>query len=388
MLLVWDNFESVLPTFQEGEPAIGGLGVYTDEARRALAALYRELTEGDPKGRLLVTCRPEETGLPGIKEISLGGSGARGQPAPAGSGARRQGHRLRPGRGPEPLLQALADHPLSIALVAPYLKERTPEQILAEFGALIAGFADDASPEGRNRSLLASLEFSKRRLSEAARAVLPYLAWFQGGVFERCLIAFAELEPERWQAVRAELVATALLRVETLEWSNTPFLRFHPTLPFAARPTEVPDPEAAEQRFIAVYLAVMRMVDEALRGRQPGAGMRLMALEEANFRAAIRRAFGRGDRREGQSLADTLRNVPETAGRPRERDELVDWVRNQMPAEGALDAATCAAIRQHAWSRLTQGHAAEAIATIEDLIQRLAIGRTGRRAPTQRSRPP
>ena len=380
VLLVWDNFESTLPAFQAGDPAAGaggggGLGVYTDQARQALAALYRELTEGSPNGRLLVTCRPEETGLAGIKEIALEGL------------ARPDSLHLlaavldaksiatdRPGyERPEieDLLDALADHPLSIALVAPHLKERTPKQILDEFGQLIAQVADDSSPEGRNRSLLASLEFSKRRLSEAARAVLPYLAWFQGGVFEDYLIVFAKLEPERWQAVRAELAATALLRVETLDWSNTPFLRFHPTLPFAARPTEVPDPDAAEQRFIAIYLAVMGMVDEALRGRQPGAGMRLMALEEANFRAAIRRAFARGARPEGQYLADTLQTFLQRAGRPRERDELVNLVREQMPAQGALDGATCAAIQDHAWSRFTQGHADEAIATLEDLIRRL-----------------
>ncbi len=43
----------------------------------------------------------------------------------------------------------------------------------------------------------------------------------------------------------------------------------------------------------------MLTVDEALGGGQPAAGMRLMSLEEANFRTAIRRAFRRGDRQAG-----------------------------------------------------------------------------------------
>jgi tetratricopeptide (TPR) repeat protein len=113
------------------------------------------------------------------------------------------------------------------------------------------------------------------------------------------------------------------------------------------------------------------MVREALTGRQPGAGMRLLALEEANFRAAMRRAFARGGRREGVALAEVLQMFLQSAARLRERGELVTWVREQMPADGGLDDATCAAIRQHAWSRLTQGHADGAIAALEDLIERL-----------------
>jgi hypothetical protein len=42
---------------------------------------------------------------------------------------------------------------------------------------------------------------------------LPYLAWFEGGVFELFLIAFAGLNADAWGAVRSELVATALIRV-------------------------------------------------------------------------------------------------------------------------------------------------------------------------------
>src|SRR6185295_18033578 len=73
------------------------------------------------------------------------------------------------------LLRDLQDHPLSIELVAPHLRSLTPAKIRAEFGALLERFTDDAAYEGRNRSLLASLEFSKRRLSVAAQAALPAL---------------------------------------------------------------------------------------------------------------------------------------------------------------------------------------------------------------------
>lgn len=91
-----------------------------------------------------------------------------------------------------------------------------------------------------------------------------------------------------WAAVRSELAAIALLKVEEVPELNPPYLRFHPTLAYAARPADVPEELAgAEQRFSQVYLGVMRAADEALRGRQPAAGMALLAGEEANLRRAI-----------------------------------------------------------------------------------------------------
>jgi tetratricopeptide (TPR) repeat protein len=161
-----------------------------------------------------------------------------------------------------------------------------------------------------------------------------------------------------------------LVNVEVPEGFNIPYLRFHPTLPYAARPTDLPDLDAAEERFIAVYLNVRQIACDALRGSQPAAGMALVAREEANFRAAINRTFGRGNRQDAWSMADTLGLYLQSAGRLRERDTLVEWSRAQL-GENTLDAATCEAIGQHAWSRFTQGHADEALQRVQDLITRL-----------------
>ncbi|MCP4534767.1 MAG: CHAT domain-containing protein, partial [Delftia sp.] len=69
VLWVWDNFESTLPAFQSGR-ATGT--AFPDEERQRLVKLYGELTEGRPRGWLLVTCRPTATGLQGIAEMELG----------------------------------------------------------------------------------------------------------------------------------------------------------------------------------------------------------------------------------------------------------------------------------------------------------------------------
>jgi len=373
----------VQPEGQQGESILS----FSADARARLQQLYRDLTaaeRGLPAGRLLVTCRPAETGLAGIKDLPLAGL-ARPDSLYLlaavldikGISTNRPGYE-RPAI--DRLLDALADHPLSIELVAPHLKELAPAAILADYGKLLDRFADGDAFEARNKSLLASLEFSKRHLSPAAQEALPYLAWFEGGAFEVSVLNFANLEPAAWEPVRAELVATALIGIEDdMLVGDRPYLRFHPTLAHAARPAGAPD---LEERFIDVYLAVMQAADGALRGRQPAAGMALLAAEEANLRAAMLRAFRRGARQEGGWLAGTLGVYLERAGRLRDRDALAGWVKAQMPEDGALDEAACAATRQHAWSLFTQGHAAEAIRQVQELIARLeAEGLTGGEDP-------
>jgi len=100
VLLVWDNFESALSTFlgaptsgqpgaptsgrpgapasgRPGAPASGRPADGTPTLLSDLQRLHRELTDGDAPlrhgGRLLVTCRPQETGLAGIRELRLNG---------------------------------------------------------------------------------------------------------------------------------------------------------------------------------------------------------------------------------------------------------------------------------------------------------------------------
>ncbi len=101
VLLVWDNFESVLPAWRPGsagcqparqdagEPRAGEppalpsasapptASALASDLLADLQRLYRDLTDADnPKqvrGRLLVTCRPAETGLDGIAGLGLAG---------------------------------------------------------------------------------------------------------------------------------------------------------------------------------------------------------------------------------------------------------------------------------------------------------------------------
>ena len=153
VLMVWDNYESVLPQFgvavnagaaQQGSP-------YTDVERRLLADLFRDLTTGPGKGCVLVTCRPGETELPDARKFELQGLARADSLWLLQRILNRDGVKLNDPRLAhnklDPLLDDLADHPLSLELVGPYLRSLTPEQIRADFGKLVKTMRQDSDEE-------------------------------------------------------------------------------------------------------------------------------------------------------------------------------------------------------------------------------------------------
>jgi hypothetical protein len=289
VLVVWDNFESALPQFNNGAAAHGS--PYTDEERRRLAELFRDFTAGPGEGCLLVTCRPGDTALPGAQRYELQGLARADSLWLLASILRRDGLTLADPRLSrdklDPLLRDLADHPLSLELVGPHLRTLTPEEIRADFGRLLAKFQQEA-PEGRNQSLLASLEFSRRHLSPAAREALPWLGLFSGGVFEDNLLDVSQLTPEAWEPIRRELQGIALLRAEEdIQIAGRPFLRFHPTLASAAADSSLAQNPEIRERFVGVYGALMQALNKGLRGSQSRTALETLNREEANYRTAV-----------------------------------------------------------------------------------------------------
>jgi tetratricopeptide (TPR) repeat protein len=372
VLLVWDNFESVLPQFNDGAAAHGS--PYTDDERRRLAELFRDLTTGPGKGCLLVTCRPGETGLPGAQRYELQGLARADSLWLLASILRRDGLTLNDPRLSrdklDPLLRDLADHPLSLELVGPHLRTLTPEAIRADFGKLLAKLQQEA-PEGRNQSLLASLEFSRRHLSPAAREALPWLGLFSIGVFEALLLDVSQLAPEAWEPIRRELQGIALLRVEgNLQVGGRPFLRFHPTLSSsAADPTLMQNLEI-RQRFLGVYTALMRDLDKALTGSQSRAALEVLNREEANYRTAVQWAVADRQFPTAAALGVTFRDYLERLGRLRERSAWVHWLKDAVGQEGFTKEAADYE-RDHAWTRFTQGDLQGAVDQLQALIKRL-----------------
>lgn len=372
VLLIWDNFESTLPQFQRGEE--GGIVAYPEGERARLLKFYEAVTDNMGEGRLLVTCRPANTSLPGIGQLALGGLARPDSLLLLQSVVdlkaivlERKGWER---EEVEKLVDLLGDHPLSIALVGPHLEKLEPAKMCADFAGLLDQFEDEHEEEAKNRSLRASLSFSTSRLSVSARAVLPFLAWFSGGAFENIVLAFAQLVSEEWSPLRAELEETALLTVEELPGFLVPFLRFHPTLPYAARRDGVGDLEGAGDRFVAIYLDVIRQVDAIFQAENSKDGQILAEREELNFRSSLEIAFRiDGAQQACRELAGTLGNFLQMTGRFRERDQLADWVQAHMiPSHGPLDTAERASIQQHALSLASRGRALEAATRLGQLI--------------------
>jgi len=372
VLMVWDNFESALPQFSD--VAAGHASPYTDDERRRLAELFQDLTTGPGKGCLLVTCRPGETGLPGAHKYELQGLARADSLWLLSSILRRDALTLSDPRLSreklDPLLNDLSDHPLSLELVGPHLRTLTPEAIRADFGKLLAKFQQEAH-EGRNQSLLASLEFSRRHLSPAAREALPWLGLFSGGVFEGLLLAVSRLAPEVWESIRQELQDIALLRAEDdLQVGDRSFLRFHPTLATAAAdPTFAQSPEI-RQRFIGVYIALKQVLSKALIGPQPRAALEVLNREEANYRTAVQWAVADKQLPAAAALGDTFLKYLERSGRLGERDAWVQWLKDGVSKLGFTLAASDYE-RQHAWTRFTQGDPQGAVDQLQALIERL-----------------
>ena len=378
VLLVWDNYESALPQFNDGAAAHGS--PYTDEERTRLADLFRDLTTGPGKGCVLVTCRPGDTGLPAARRHELHGLARADSLWLLAEILQKHDLKLSDPRLTrdklDPLLSDLADHPLSLELVGPHLKTLTPEAIRQDFAALLSRFEQEAplGPDGkpgRNSSLLASLEFSRRHLSPAARAALPWLGLFTGGVFEQPFLDVSQITPEAWEPIRRELQSIALVRAEDgIKIGKRPFLRFHPTLASAAADGTLAQQPEIRERFLQVYLALVQALNKALRGSQSRAALDILDREEANYRTAVRWAIGDGLIREAAALGDTFKDYLERSGRLRERDAWVTMLRDATQL-GAFTAEAAAYEMQDAYRSFEQGDPQGAVEQLQALIERL-----------------
>ena len=223
----------------------------------------------------------------------------------------------------------------------------------------------------RNTSLLASLEFSRRHVSPAARAALPWLSLFSGGVFEDNFLDVSQIDPAAWDPMRFELQGIALLRIENdTQIANRPFLRFHPTLAIASADSTFAENPEVRDRFVQVYRAVERMLNQMLFGSQPRAALTILDREEMNFRTAVRWAIAGGQFRTAANLGHTFREYLERSGRLRERDAWVQMLRDAVTQPSFTEEAARYE-RDHAWTLFSQGNPQEAVNKLQSLVERL-----------------
>lgn len=345
VLVVWDNYESVLPAFRDGRPE-----------PPELSALARAWSTGG--SRVLVTCRGPETGL-GAWAFALGELSADEGVllvvrALERLGVSRKGLGLT-AEALAPLVARLGGHPLALELVAPHLRTLSVDRVLDELGPLLAQ-ARQAHGEGRNTSIEASLAFSTRHLSEATRAALPALSLLAGGAMEQMA---SELIPG-WEAVKPELVRLGLARV------GDGLVRPHPVLGDAGVAVD----EALRGRFVALVVAFCGAFDKQVRTAQAKAWMAVMAASEATARRGMELALAAGDGQSAWFVADSLKLFLGNAGRGSAGARLMEEL-HRRAGSAALTELSAKLAREAAVAAAARDPAA-AVRALEGLATRLA----------------
>ncbi len=342
-LVVWDNFETILPE--------GSIPLSAEDLQELLEAGNRWFcqnlsaeTEGRiPNSCLLVTTRnpdiPHDAFTPGarcglyplpglnpIESLELAGSILANLNIP------------RPDRESlSQLLYFLGDHPLSIQLVIPHLGQgKTVEQLIDDFDALLPGFKKGKGIE-RNQSLEVSLQYSLSRLDNETRALLPRLSVFRGGAFEDDMLEITQIDAGTWQRVRTQLVSWSLIRVEHMEGINPPFLRFHPTLaPYLARQIKGDDLGQIETRYWQHYYSQANYLYN-IDPSNPHKARAMANLDMPNLRRALTLAVGAAALREAADFAGSINRFLDFFGRLRERDDVNKILRNAVEKQNPQD---------------------------------------------------
>jgi tetratricopeptide (TPR) repeat protein len=196
-LLIWDNFEPVNGFPQGNQPLVPAA------ERESLKQFLKQLRGG--QSWVLITSRREENwldcgyalrGLKGLVQPDAEELAARILLEAGVDRAKLPGEYLE-------LLELLGGHPLSLRVVLRHLKTQTPVQLIEALRRGLDTF-QGAEEEGRETSLVVSLDYSFAKLSARARQHLPFLGLFSERVDADWLHAFSRNPDIDWgQAYRA-----------------------------------------------------------------------------------------------------------------------------------------------------------------------------------------
>jgi tetratricopeptide (TPR) repeat protein len=272
------------------------------------------------------------------------------------------------------LLLQLDHHPLAIQIVLPTLRKHSVATIRTEFATLLPTFTDD-SISGRNRSLLASLEYSLQRLSMEQRKLLPQLVIFEGGANESNLLDITKMPDDVWTTLRSTLEQAALLTAERIDKQSTvPFLHFHPVLiPYLRQQTE-PTPELC-QRYAQHYHAVINyLYDEDFH--HPNLVRALVRRELPNLRHALEILLQEGTLGDASNMVHSIARFLTLFDMVRESDKMLERVTSAIETTSnrrgtVLTAIECTHEIAIASNERVNGNISGALTRLECLLTRI-----------------
>jgi tetratricopeptide (TPR) repeat protein len=238
------------------------------------------------------------------------------------------------------LLIKLDHHPLAMSLTLLALRDQTLtlSDINRDYAALLMGFKDDTTT-GRNASLLASLEYSLRRLSPEQREWLLRLAPFEGGASEDDLLKITEIPEAAWSELRPALEHAALIIPERVANYQAPFLRFHPILVPYLRTLSNAQPAELLARFAARYYVLSRYFYQE-DSKNPQAVRPLVLRELPNLRRGLDLLIEQGENEAAVDMADSLNQFYINFDMSRERVALIAQIGEvNIVSDGTLSYA-------------------------------------------------
>ncbi len=222
------------------------------------------------------------------------------------------------------LLRQLDHHPLAIQQIVPALQSIPLAHLVSDFSALLERFSDDTAT-GRDRSLLASLEYSLRNISKDQQSLLPNLVYFEGGAWEPDLIRVMDIAQKDWESLRTTLMQVALLTTEQVyPGIDEPYIRFHPIfIPYLRHKFGLND-TTLRQRYIEAYIFRANNLSQSFNLYLPDT-QSLIRMDLANSWYTLDLLLAQNKREFALDIADSLDKFFTLFGFERERERL--WVR-------------------------------------------------------------
>jgi len=299
LLLVWDNFESIVsmpdPTGATSPLADTGCGKLKDFLRRVAT---------DSRSVILITSRTPENWLGSLQRLAVGGLAhdeaveyANHLLEPLPSAAPR-----RAARAFGELLEWLDGHPLSMRLILPHLEDIDAAHLLAGLRGTSPLPGDIG--DGRTDRLPASITYSIAHLDPADRRLLTAVCLFHGVVVAGMLGMFSSVEqaPQRFRGIDPERWVTLLDRaahVGLLTALGEGVYGIHPALPaHLASQWRAEEPDA--------YSSQRAAAEQALLHAHTALGVKLFEMIRTGDAPRAYRAIGVHGRTMGHLLGYAL----------------------------------------------------------------------------------
>ncbi|MEO1376169.1 MAG: CHAT domain-containing protein [Cyanobacteria bacterium J06635_10] len=328
-LLIWDNFEPVAGFPHGNEPLL------SEHERNDLKQFLKELRGGETW--VLITSRREEVWLDcGYSLVNLQGLSPIDTQEFAAKILQTVGVEMK-NLSEEylDLLKLVGEHPLSLRVVLPHLHTQTPMQVIE---ALRQGLDSlEKKPEverERDKSLVASLDYSFSRLSEKAKKHLPFLGLFCKIVNVHTLSNFSQefgfdnlvgfgktyqsifgtyFEIKDWQEILNETAKAGIL-----EDIGEGIFRLYPTLPWYLRQKFSQNYNAdvvsqLENKLLIFYLIIAVAHDIQDLGYAEKA-ITILMLEEPNLLQYFRLALSKNDWNTASGILKSLGQVYDILG--------------------------------------------------------------------------